>query len=211
MFSGPFDTSMLKKAQDNGLVEINIHNLRDWSTDKHNTTDDRPYGGGPGMVLMIEPIYNALSELVIKGTSTVILLTPQGKKYDQTQVKKLSKLSHIILIAGHYEGFDERIRQHLIDLEYSIGDYVLTGGEVPAMVIVDSIVRLLPGVLEYDAKNNESFENNLLDHPQYTRPEKFNNWTVPDILLSGNHAQIEKWRNQKALEKTKQKRPDLLK
>lgn len=210
MFQGPFDTSMLKKAQDNNLVEINIHDLRQWSTDKHKTTDDRPYGGGPGMVLMVEPIYNALNVLK-KESSKIILLTPQGKKYDQKETKKFSKFKHIMLIAGHYEGFDERIREHLVDYEISIGDYVLTGGELPAMVIVDSIVRLLPGVLEHDAKNNESFENNLLDHPQYTRPENFNDWNVPEILLSGNHAEITKWRQTKAIEKTKKQRPDLIK
>ena len=233
MFKGPFDTSMLKKAQDNGLVEINIHNLRKWAKDKHKTVDDRPYGGGKGMVLMIEPIDKALKELKSKiqmtksksksnvksQMSKVILLTPQGKVFNQQNSKRLSKLNHLILIAGHYEGFDERIREHLVDEEISIGDYVLTGGEIPAMVIVDSIVRLLPGVLEPEATAHESFSlstehhppNTLLDFPQYTRPEAFRGWKVPKVLLSGNHAEIDKWRNKKSLEATNKKRPELLK
>jgi tRNA (guanine37-N1)-methyltransferase len=208
MFEGPFSTSMLKKAQDKKIVEIAIHDLRNWSVDKHRSVDDRPYGGGHGMVLMIEPIYNALKDLKNKNTK-VILLSPQGKIYNQKLAKKLSKIKHLILIAGHYEGFDERIRQHLVDEEISIGDYILTGGELPAMVLVDSIVRLLPGVLEKEAKHQESFENNLLDYPQYTRPEVFNNWKVPEVLLSGNHAEIISWRKQEALNNTIKNRPDL--
>lgn len=227
MFAGPFDTSMIKKAKDKGSVEINIHDLRKWAKDKHKTVDDRPYGGGKGMVLMVEPIYLALRELKAESSklktttknSKVILLSPQGQVFNQQKAKKLSKLNHIILVAGHYEGFDERIRDHLVDEEISIGDYVLTGGEIPTMVIVDSVVRLLPGVLEKEATEHESFQKltinhkplTILDYPSYTHPEKFRGWKVPKVLLSGHHAEIDKWRKEKAVELTKQKRPDLLK
>jgi tRNA (guanine37-N1)-methyltransferase len=221
MFKGPFDTSMLKKAQDIGAVEINIHNLRNWARDKHKTVDDRPFGGGKGMVLMVEPIFLALQQIKLKSVDRrlkTILLSPQGKVFNQKKAQELSKLEHLILIAGHYEGFDERIRKHLIDEEISIGDYVLTGGEIPAMVIVDSIIRLLPDVLEPEATKNESFSQDTsykiptptLDYPTYTRPEEFMGHKVPKVLLSGNHAEIEKWRKKKALEKTKKNRPDLL-
>jgi tRNA (guanine37-N1)-methyltransferase len=211
MFKGPFDASILRRAQDKLLVEINIHNLRDWAKDKHKTVDDRPFGGGKGMVLMIEPIFDALEKLKTKN-SRIVLLSPQGEKFNQKKANKLSKLKHLILIAGHYEGFDERIREHLTDEEISIGDYVLTGGELPAMVIVDTVVRLLPGVLEKEAKENESFSpTTRLDYPTYTRPADFKGWKVPEVLISGNHAEIEKWRKKQALKKTKEKRPDLLK
>lgn len=203
MFKGPFDESIIKRAQDKKLVEINIHNLRGWTKDKHKTVDDRPFGGGKGMVLMIEPICTALGDLKKKDTK-VILLSPQGKVFNQKKAKSMAKYKHIIFISGHYEGFDERIRDHLIDEEISIGNYVLTGGELPTMVIVDTIVRLLPNVLEKEATEKESFSNeDILDYPQYTRPSDFNGWKVPEILLSGNHAEIEKWRNKKAGEKTK--------
>ena len=235
MFKGPFDMSMLKKAKDEGLVEINIHNLRDWTKDKHKTVDDRPYGGGKGMVIRVDIVERALKNLkteklkklrnkehkspITNHQSQTILLSPQGKVFDQKKAQELFKLEHLILIAGHYEGFDERIREHLVDEEISIGDYVLTGGELPAMVLVDTVVRLLPGVLEPEAKNHESFSltsnlkppTSLLDFPTYTRPETFRGWKVPKILLSGNHAEIEKWRKGQALKRTKQKRPDLLK
>ncbi|MCH7730656.1 tRNA (guanosine(37)-N1)-methyltransferase TrmD [Patescibacteria group bacterium] len=224
MFRGPFDMSMLKKAKDEGLVEINIHNLRDWTKDKHKTVDDRPYGGGKGMVIRVDIVHDAISNFQFpisneKKKSKVILLSPQGKVFDQKKAQELFKLEHLILIAGHYEGFDERIREHLVDEEISIGDYVLTGGELPAMVLVDTVVRLLPGVLEPEAKEHESFSltsnlkppTSLLDFPTYTRPETFRGWKVPKILLSGNHAEIEKWRKGQALKRTKQKRPDLLK
>jgi tRNA (guanine37-N1)-methyltransferase len=210
MFKGPFDESIIKRAQNKGIVEIKIHNLRNWTEDRHNTVDDRPYGGGTGMVLMVEPFYKALSGLRTKN-SRVILMTPQGNPYKQSVAKRLSGLSHIILIAGHYEGYDERIRENLIDEEISMGDFVLTGGEIPVMAIVDSIVRLIPGVLEKDdATVKESFSENLLEYPQYTRPEEFNKWKVPEILLSGDHAKIEKWRKEKSVEKTKARRPDLI-
>jgi tRNA (guanine37-N1)-methyltransferase len=203
MFTGPFDTSMLKKAKDNGMVKINIHDLRDWTTDAHRTTDDRSYGGGPGMVLMVEPIDKALKSLKTPD-SIVILLSPQGEIFSQPKARDLALKKHIIFLSGHYEGFDERIREHLIDEEISIGKYVLTGGELPAMVITDAIVRLLPGVLEEEASSNESFsEGDNLDFPVYTRPEEYNGWKVPEVLLGGNHKQIKEWRQQKAEEKTK--------
>ena len=211
MFSGPFDESILRRAQNKGLVEIKIHNLRDWVKDKRKTVDDRPYGGGVGMILMIEPIYNALKDLKnekIKGGKT-ILLTPGGKVFNQKTAQRFSKLKHLIFITGHYEGYDERIAKYA-DEEISIGDYVLTGGELPVMVIVDSVVRLIPGVLEKsNAVKNESFAKNLLEFPQYTRPEKFEGLVVPKILLSGNHKKIEEWRAREALKKTKKVRPDL--
>lgn len=203
MFVGPFDTSMLKKAQDNSLVEINIHDLRSWTKDVHQTTDDRPYGGGKGMVLMVEPIDNALRD--IKGeNSKVVLLCPQGEVFTQKKAKDLSAHPHLILIAGHYEGFDERIREHLVDEELSIGDYVLTGGEIPAMVITDAIARLIPGVLEEEATSRESFwDGETLDYPTYTRPQEYNGWKVPEVLLTGDHKKIEEWRTQRANLKTK--------
>ena len=211
MFSGPFGESIIRRAEDRGLVEIKIHNLRDWVKDKRKTVDDRPYGGGVGMILMVEPIYNALKDLKnekIKGEKT-ILLTPRGKVFNQKTAQKFSKLKHLIFITGHYEGYDERIAKYA-DEEISIGDYVLTGGELPVMVIVDSVVRLIPGVLEKsNAVKNESFAKNLLEFPQYTRPEKFEGLVVPKILLSGNHKKIEEWRAREALKKTKKVRPDL--
>lgn len=214
MFRGPFDESIIKRAQNNGLVEIKIHNLRQWAKDKHKTVDDHPYGGGAGMVMMVEPIYQALQDIksrVMSHESRTILLDPGGKPFNQKKAQELSKVEHLILIAGHYEGVDNRIREHLIDEEISIGDYVLTGGELPAMVVVDSVVRLIPGVLEKpEATQLESFTDNLLEHPQYTRPEGFRGWKVPEILLSGDHKKIEKWRLQKAQERTKKTRPDLL-
>lgn len=210
MFKGPFDESIVKRAQEKGLVEIKIHDLRQWGLDQRKTVDDRPYGGGVGMVMMVEPIYNALKEIK-KPNSKVILLTPQGKLFNQEKATNLSKEENIILICGHYEGFDERIRE-LVDEEISIGDFVLTGGEIPAMIVTDTIVRLIPGVLEKeDATKFESFTQNLLEYPQYTRPEDFKGMKVPEILLSGDHKKIEAWRKEKSLEKTKKKRSDLIK
>ncbi len=213
MFKGPFDESILRRAQDKGLVEINIHNLRDWAEDERGTVDDRPFGGGPGMIIKPQPVFNAVESLKSKvksQKSKVILLTPQGKVFNQKMAQELSKLENIILICGHYEGADERIREHLVDEELSIGDYILTGGELPAMVVTDAIVRLLPGVLEKpEAVESESFST-LLEHPQYTRPENFKGWKVPKVLLSGNHQEIKKWREEQALKKTKKRRPDLL-
>jgi tRNA (guanine37-N1)-methyltransferase len=213
MFGGPLDTSMIKKAKDKGLVKIKIHNLRKWAKDAHKTVDDRPYGGGKGMIFMVEPIFEALKYFSPKDKtkkSKVILLSPQGKVFNQKKAQKLAKLDRLILLAGHYEGFDERIREHLIDEEISIGDYILTGGELPAMVIVDSVVRLLPGVLDKEAIEHESFSPSiLLDYPTYTRPADFKGWKVPEVLLSGDHAEIKKWRKEKSIARTKKKRPDL--
>jgi len=210
MFKGPFDESIIKRAQKKKLVEIKIHNLRKWADDKRKTVDNRTFGGGVGMVLMIKPIDKALQELKTS-KSKVILLDPRGKVFNQKIAQRLSKLNHLIFICGHYEGVDERIKKHLIDEAISIGDYVLTGGELPVMVIVDSIVRLIPSVLEKaNATKEESFSSSsLLEYPQYTRPANFKGWKIPEILLSGNHQKIKEWRQKKALEKTKKNRPDL--
>jgi tRNA (guanine37-N1)-methyltransferase len=223
MFKGPFDESIIQRAQKKGLVEIKIHNLRKWAVDKRGTVDDRPYGGGTGMILMIEPIYKALNELKTKNSklkTKIILLDPRGKVFNQKIAQKLSKEKHLIFICGHYEGVDERVKEHLADEVISIGDYILTGGELPAMVITDAVVRLLPGVLEKpEATKFESFSNlkigklkigSLLEYPQYTRPENFLGWKVPKILLSGNHQKIAEWRRKKAEELTKKLRPDLI-
>lgn len=215
MFQGPFDESIIKRAAEKGLVEIKIHNIRQWSKDKHNTVDDRPYGGGTGMVLMVEPIFEALKELK-KEESRVILLDPGGKVFNQQKAQELSQETHLIFISPHYEGVDHRVREHLIDEEMSIGDYILTGGELPTMVITDAIVRLVSGVLEKEeATAQESFSlledgKALLEYPQYTRPENFNEWKVPEILLSGDHKKIEQWRKEEALKRTTKNRKDLL-
>ena len=225
MFLGPFNESIIRRAQDKSLVEIKIHNLRKWAVDTHRTVDDKPYGGGVGMVLMVKPIYLALQELKIENLKLkIVLLDPGGTPFNQLKAQELSKLDHLILIAGHYEGVDERVKEHLVDEELSIGDYVLTGGELPAMVVVDAVVRLIPGVLEKSqATEIESFQLiksnikhltsniQLLEYPQYTRPENFKGWKVPQLLLSGNHKEIEKWRSEHALKKTEKRRPDLLK
>lgn len=222
MFSGPFGESIIKRAQEKGSVKINVRNLRDWAKDKHKMVDDRPYGGGTGMVLMVEPLYEAVTELASKSTihnRRVILLEPSSTPYNQAKAQELSKVEHLILIAGHYEAVDERVRVHLVDEVISIGDYVLTGGEIPVMVIVDSVVRLIPGVLEKEeAAQIESFEQfevegkkkKLLEYPQYTRPEEFKGWRVPEVLLTGDHKKIKNWRLEKAIERTKKFRPDLL-
>lgn len=206
MFEGSFAHSIIKKAQDKGIVKINIHNLRDWASDKHKTTDDRPFGGGPGMILKVEPIDKALEDIKSKTKTKkrrIILLSPQGEILNQKKTRELSEMDHLILIAGHYEGVDQRVIDYLIDEELSIGKYILTGGEIPAMVVVDSVVRLLPGVLEKEVTENESFsKGDVLDYPQYTQPRKYKGMKVPQVLLSGNHKEIEKWRREKALEKT---------
>lgn len=215
MFKGPFGESIVRRAQEKEKVVIKVHNLRDWAVDKRGTVDDRTYGGGVGMILMPQPIFNAVEEIKSKAKSRktkVILLTPQGKRFNQKMAKRLVKINHLILICGHYEGVDERVRKHLVDEEISIGDYVLTGGELPAMVLIDTIVRLIPGVLEKEeAIKEESFAKRLLEYPQYTRPADFKGWKVPKVLLSGNHQKIKEWRQKKALERTKKRRPDLLK
>lgn len=193
MFSGVFDQSIIKRAQNKGLVNINLHNLRDYAVDDRGTVDDRPYGGGVGMVLMVEPIFKALQKIK---SSRVVLLDPRGTRFTQAKAKEFAQLDQLTLICGRYEGVDERVREHLANESISIGDYVLTGGEIPTMVLVDAVTRLIPGVLEkVDATKFESFsEGNNLEHPQYTRPEEFNGWKVPDVLLSGNHGKIEEWR-----------------
>ena len=208
MFSGFLSESIIKRAIDKKLVEIKIHDIRSYSTDKHKRVDDYGFGGGKGMVLMPQPIFDAVDDLKTKDTK-VILMTPQGKTYKQDTAYNLSKEKHLIIICGHYEGFDERIRT-LADEEISIGDYVLTGGELASMVITDSITRLIDGVIEEDSHINDSFNNNLLDYPVYTKPVDFRGMKVPDVLLSGHHANIKSFREEEALKRTKERRPDLL-
>ncbi|MDD5115772.1 MAG: tRNA (guanosine(37)-N1)-methyltransferase TrmD [Candidatus Omnitrophica bacterium] len=214
MFSAVLSESIVKRAQQKGKVGIFVHDLREYSLDKHHKVDDRPFGGGSGMLLQAEPIFRAVSAVKrrIRGKVRVILLCPQGKTFNQRYAKKLSRCANLIFVCGHYEGVDERVRQHLADEEISIGDYVLTGGELPAMVLADSIVRLLPGVLgDKNSLNFESFEGNLLEYPQYSRPAKFRKWSVPGVLVSGAHDKIAAWRRSEALKRTKKRRPDLLK
>jgi len=205
---------MIKRARAKGKVKIQLYDLRDYTSNKHRKVDDRPFGGGSGMVMTPEPVFNAVESIKSSSRirkSKVILLSPQGKKLDQKAAKRLSKYKQLILICGHYEGVDDRIRQRLVDEEISIGDYVLTGGELPAMVLVDSLVRLIPGVLgDKNSLNFESFEGNLLEYAHYTRPSDFRGIRVPAILLSGDHKKIEAWRKKEAIRKTRRRRPDLL-
>jgi len=213
MFQAPF--GIFKRAIDHKLVSVNIHNIRDYTHDKHHTADDYAYGGGAGMVLKPEPIFEAVesikSDIDLKEEGPIILLTPQGRLFSQEIALELSKYSHLILICGHYEGVDERVRQHLVTDEISIGDYVLSGGELAAIVIVDAVVRLLPGVLGSEASAlDDSHTTGLLEYPQYTRPEVYRGWAVPEVLLSGNHAQIAKWRREQAILRTRERRPELL-
>lgn len=208
MFTGFINESIIKRAINNNLVEINVHNIRDYSPFKNKQVDDYPFGGGPGMVLMCEPIFNAIESLRKENTK-VIMLTPSGEVFNQKVATRLSKFEHIILLCGHYEGFDERIKT-IVDMEISIGDYILTGGEIPAMAITDTIVRLIPGVINNESLDSESFNDNLLDYPVYTRPEVFRDMKVPEVLLSGHHANIEKYRKEEQLRITKERRRDLL-
>lgn len=208
MFDGFLSESIIKRAIDKKSVEINIIDFRKFTNDPHNKVDDTPYGGGAGMVLTPQPIFDAV-ESIRNENSKVILLTPDGEIYKQKRAYSLSQEKHLILICGHYEGFDERIRT-LADIEISIGDYVLTGGEIPSMIITDSIVRLIDGVIDKESHLNDSFNNNLLDYPTYTKPREFRGMSVPDVLLSGNHAEIEKYRYEEQLKRTKERRPDLL-
>lgn len=204
MFDGPFNNSIIGKARDRGLIDINLIDIRDYTTDKHNTADDYPYGGGAGMVMKVEPIYRALTDVRSKrkGEYPVVLLSPQGKTLDQNLVKSLSKHDGLILICGHYEGVDERVRQIFSPLEISIGDYVVTGGEIGAIVLVDAVSRMIPGVLgDERSKVEDSFYNGILDYPHYTRPRVYQNLKVPDVLLSGNHGLIEKWRKKAGFKK----------
>ncbi len=211
MFEGFLNTSIIKRAIEKKQVEINIVNFRDYTEDPHGKVDDTPYGGGAGMVLMVQPIYDAVMDLKKENTK-VILLTPDGEKYDQKKAYELKNYEHLIIICGHYEGFDDRIRT-IVDMEISIGDYVLTGGEIPAMAITDSITRLLPGVIMEESHINDSFnvETNLLDYPTYTKPRSFKGMDVPEVLLNGNHKEIEEYRKEMQIEKTRERRPDLLK
>ena len=218
MFDVPFGTGIFKRAIDNKLVSINLHNIRDYTHDKHRTVDDYPYGGGPGMVLKPEPIFEAVESIKADinskkgaGALPVILLTPQGRLFSQKIAREMSRYRHLIMICGHYEGVDERVREHLATDELSIGDYVLTGGEFPAMVVIDAVTRLLPGVLgSEDSPLDESHAEGLLEYPQYTRPPEYRGWSVPEILLSGNHAQIAKWRREQIIRRTLERRPELL-
>jgi tRNA (guanine37-N1)-methyltransferase len=213
MFSGVLGQSILHKAAEKSAVSYRVVNFRDYADNKHNSVDDYPYGGGAGMVLMPQPIFDAVDDLKAKATSgktRVILLCPQGERYDQRKAEELAKEDHLIFICGHYEGYDERIREHVVTDEISIGDYVLTGGELGAMVVIDSIVRLLPEVLGNEESHmKDSFSTGLLEHPHYTRPADFRGWKVPEVLLSGNHKLIEEWRNKEALRRTLVRRPDL--
>ncbi|MCX6884495.1 MAG: tRNA (guanosine(37)-N1)-methyltransferase TrmD [Verrucomicrobiota bacterium] len=211
MFAGPLDESIIKRARDNGILNLQLHNLRDYAHDRHKTVDDRPFGGGPGMLLKPEPIFEAV-EAVASEKTRVILVSPSGRPFNQSVARELATEEHLVMVSGHYEGFDERIREQLADDELSIGDYVLTNGALPVMVIIDAVVRLLPGVLgDDDSSRDESFSGDLLEYPQYTRPAEFRTWQVPEVLVSGNHALIAKWRSEQALRRTEERRPDLLK
>jgi tRNA (guanine37-N1)-methyltransferase len=211
MFAGPLDESIIKRARDSGRLEFKLHNLRDWTHDRHKTVDDRPFGGGPGMLLKPEPLFEAVESLR-RDNTRVILLSPGGRKFDQSIARELAKETDLLLVTGHYEGFDERVRLELADDELSIGDYVLTNGALPAMIVIDAVTRLLPGVLGDDeSSRDESFSDGLLEYPQYTRPADFRGMQVPDVLLSGNHAEIAKWRREQAQSRTAARRPDLLK
>jgi tRNA (guanine37-N1)-methyltransferase len=215
MFEGPFSCGLFQKAIEKGVIEINIRNIRDYTHDKHHTTDDYPYGGGAGMVMKPEPIFEAVeavkAELPKNEKSPVILLTPQGRLFSHQVAKDLTQYDNLILICGEYEGIDERVREHLVTDEISIGDYVLSGGEIAAMVVVNTVVRLLPGFLgSPESLLTESHTDGLLEYPQYTRPPEFHGWSVPEVLLSGNHAEIAKWRMEQSIIRTKQRRPDMI-
>jgi tRNA (guanine37-N1)-methyltransferase len=213
----PLSESMMKRAQEKGIVELHIHNLRDWTTDKHHVVDDAPFGGGQGMVMKPEPIFAAVEDLKQRRANSerralkIVLMSPAGRRLDQELAAELSQESHLIVLCGHYEGVDHRVIEHLVDHEISIGDYVLTNGAIAAVVLVDVIVRLLPGALGHEqSASDDSFSGGLLEAPQYTRPAEFLGWKVPEVLLSGNHAEIAKWRREQSLKRTKKNRPDLL-
>jgi tRNA (guanine37-N1)-methyltransferase len=211
MFTGVFGSSILKKAQEKELVNLEVIDIRDFSENKHKQVDDYPYGGGAGMVLKPEPMFKAVETITEGRKPRIILMCPQGERFTQEKAEELAKEEELVFLCGHYEGYDERIREHLVTDEISIGDFVLTGGELPAMVIIDAVVRLLPGVLGQEASHiHDSFSTGLLEHPHYTRPQEFRGMKVPDVLLSGNHAKIEEWREQQSLKRTFERRPDLL-
>ncbi|MCF7958389.1 MAG: tRNA (guanosine(37)-N1)-methyltransferase TrmD [Phycisphaerae bacterium] len=212
MFPGVFGESIIKRASEKGLLDIQLTNIRDYARNKHDNVDDSPYGGGPGMVLMCQPIFDAVEAVCSQGQTVdeIVLLTPQGRPLDQQLAQELSQKKRIMLIAGHYEGFDERIRTNLATMEVSVGDYILSGGEIAAMVVVDAVTRLIPGVLGDEQSNvDESFSENLLEYPHYTRPADFRGLHVPDVLLSGNHAMIDQWRREQAHKRTQERRPDI--
>ncbi len=213
----PLNESMMKRAQENGVLDLHIHNLRAWTSDKHHVVDDAPFGGGQGMVMKPEPIFAAVEDLrnqtpnIKHQTSKVILMSPTGRRFDQRMARQLSHESNLIVVCGHYEGVDHRVVDHLIDEEISIGDYVLTNGGIAAVILVDAVVRLVPGVLgDEQSAHDDSFREGLLEAPQYTRPAEFRGWKVPEILLSGNHGEIAKWREEQARKRTRENRPDLL-
>jgi tRNA (guanine37-N1)-methyltransferase len=213
----PLNESIMKRAQENGVLDLHIHNLRAWTSDKHHVVDDAPFGGGQGMVMKPEPIFAAVEDLrnqtpnIKHQTSKVILMSPTGRRFDQRMAEQLSHESNLIVVCGHYEGVDHRVVDHLIDEEISIGDYVLTNGGIAAVILVDAVVRLVPGVLgDEQSAHDDSFREGLLEAPQYTRPAEFRGWKVPEILLSGNHAQITAWRKEQAKKRTRENRPDLL-
>lgn len=210
----PLHESMMKRAQSGGALDLRIHDLRDWTTDKHRMADDAPFGGGPGMVMKAEPVFRAVEELQSQlgdRKSRIVLMSPAGRRFDQAMARELAQEERLILICGHYEGVDHRVVEHLVDEEVSIGDYILTNGAIAAVVVVDAVVRLLPGVLGHElSAAEESFSEGLLEGPHYTRPAEFRGWKVPEVLLSGNHAEIAAWRKAQGLERTKRNRPDLL-
>ena len=209
MFAGPLDESIIKRARKKGLLDLQVYDLRAWTHDRHKTVDDRPFGGGPGMLMKPEPIFEAVESLRREATK-VILLSPSGRKFNQQIARELAERRDLLLVTGHYEGFDERVRLALADDELSIGDYVLTNGALPAMVVIDAVTRLLPGVLGDDeSSRDESFSHGMLEYPQYTRPAEFRGMKAPDVLVSGNHAEIEKWRREQARLRTAERRPDL--
>ena len=209
MFAGPLDESIVRRARAAGLLDLRIHNLRDWTKDRHKTVDDRPFGGGPGMVLKPEPLFEAVESLRGEGTK-VVLTSPSGRLFSQALAREWAREPHLLFICGSYEGFDERVRSHLVDEDVSIGDYVLTNGALPAMVMIDAVTRLLPGALGDDSSSeDESFSAGLLEYPHYTRPPDFRGWKVPEILTSGNHAEIARWRHNEAMRRTAERRPDL--
>jgi tRNA (guanine37-N1)-methyltransferase len=213
MFRGPFEAGIVGRAIEAGLVEIAVHNIRDYAEDRHQVVDDYPYGGGPGMVMKPEPIFGAVESVraMAAEPGRVVLLTPQGRLLEHQVAAEISRVSRLILLCGHYEGVDERVREHLVDDEVSIGDYVLSGGEIPAMVVVDAVVRRLPGALGSGVSlEEESHAQGLLEYPQYTRPAEFQGWRVPEVLLSGHHAEIARWRREQSVLRTARRRPDLL-
>jgi len=209
MFAGPLDESIVRRARVAGKLDLRVHDLRSWTHDRHKTVDDRPFGGGPGMVLKPEPLFEAVESLKGEGTR-VVLTSPSGRLFRQELAREWAALPHLIFLCGSYEGFDERVREHLADDDVSIGDYVLTNGALPAMVMIDAVTRLLPGVLGDDASSEEeSFSDGLLEYPHYTRPSEFRGWGVPEVLQSGNHAEIARWRRAQAVRRTAERRPDL--